>query len=1274
MRSGGVHEPAQTVRLLRFELASALLGASGNGRGEPGAEALDLLDQAIEEPGAEPSDGRIHLAAAEILERRRDAASALERCLLAAGDEPEEALARAQRLLDEARQPGALVGALGSEAIDQLRAVARREPGGHAPLLAATLLRERGELERGAEVLQQACDGVDPAPPKAAAMLADIELTLGRRDAARAAVERCDAAQEPAVGVVLAKCHLMDGEIAEAHAIAQRIWLDTGSPAAAAVRALCAIALQGAREALAALPTTDEPDVQSARVIVGLALADEARAREASFQLTRARPKDRVAQLLSAQAAAELLGVETTATAAPRPSGEFERAATGEAEPDAQQDAGRTSPGAEIKAIRQLLERASAALPHGGMRSFWWAAQDAVRGTESRYRFFRAELRHATGATVDAEELDAIDTTYTTWLQDAAAAELKADALDADPQAAAQAHDDARSIFAVRAPDPKGALEHARAAWDLAPSPARATELAYCTADASPSEDAGTQELQAALAAGTPLLGKVDDDDFIRLLHAMAWVWQRLDDPGDAREDSSAVRLSWMLAGAAAEPTDGALLAEAAWAADDLGHNAAAVLLASAAIAREPDNPTAVLAALGTDVNFYGDRSRISAYLDHSSLSDQPQFRNSVELALAVVDGSGDVAEALKLPVLDEAWVKQMRALGTAITRGPEDATLLLEDALDASAGDQQTRRVQALVAAALGRQEEVQRLADDEVRSPRTAVSARQCALIARFATDPDMTPEAFVQENLALCRSRADVLSLVHMSLPVLMAARTRKPAAVETPRELQPAIETRMAELSDPAARWLVERNSAPGWARLAEMSLHANEPGALVRAIGELPPPEMPTTVLRRLERLALRQTFVAFPHRALDALAGRRPPVDDADLAALFDPERGAPVEDRLAVAVLLRPATPDLDEPSAPDAVEAAAAAIVSLISPADNDPATGATAAAVSDLWLLDAKLREGEDDPALGAIATIARPRLMATLDDLLGMRRAAEPDPYVTPVVGEIGDALVPVVDDKQDGGHFLFELVSGMRERIRAATGVEVPGVRMRSQPAVAPGGFTIQIDEVAAHSGAIDVEADDDSAPEALLSEIDDVLCRHLDRFLGPDDVDRMVAVWTSEDDEGLVAAVLCDDDAVLRLTWVLQALVREGVSIVDWRSILRTIRVEGGFERPQPELHQALREALLEHVPGRTPERRLITVPQDLEQAVAGQAPADAPADLRLAPGHAFHRWLGAELAAAEQPVTLVVETAAARPAVDALAHLLDARITTLSTAELARA
>ena len=47
-------------------------------------------------------------------------------------------------------------------------------------------------------------------------------------------------------------------------------------------------------------------------------------------------------------------------------------------------------------------------------------------------------------------------------------------------------------------------------------------------------------------------------------------------------------------------------------------------------------------------------------------------------------------------------------------------------------------------------------------------------------------------------------------------------------------------------------------------------------------------------------------------------------------------------------------------------------------------------------------------------------------------------------------------MPTVDSRQDNGHFLFELVPAMRERLRNATGVWIPGVRARGNPNFSPG--------------------------------------------------------------------------------------------------------------------------------------------------------------------------------------------------------------------------
>jgi tetratricopeptide (TPR) repeat protein len=252
-----------------------------------------------------------------------------------------------------------------------------------------------------------------------------------------------------------------------------------------------------------------------------------------------------------------------------------------------------------------------------------------------------------------------------------------------------------------------------------------------------------------------------------------------------------------------------------------------------------------------------------------------------------------------------------------------------------------------------------------------------------------------------------------------------------------------------------------------------------------------------------------------------------------------------------------------------------------------------------------LDAGWAAAGEDPALPddvrAAASDARRGLATALDALLGMAASGD-EPYfpvVTPLVLEIGDALVPIVDSRQDGGRFLYELVPSMRDRIQTGIGVIVPGVRARGAFALAPDAFSIQIDEAPVLTASVDPHATfrvvegvrrdaalsdfhpltgepgiwaicattdepgHDGVPltaaEYLVHQIERVVRAHLRRYLGPEEVSTLVAEWTSHDEE-LVTSVLPDREAVVRLTWVLQALADDGIPLTDWQALVTGVR------------------------------------------------------------------------------------------------------------------
>ena len=355
-----------------------------------------------------------------------------------------------------------------------------------------------------------------------------------------------------------------------------------------------------------------------------------------------------------------------------------------------------------------------------------------------------------------------------------------------------------------------------------------------------------------------------------------------------------------------------------------------------------------------------------------------------------------------------------------------------------------------------------------------------------------------------------------------------------------------------------------------------------------------------------------------------------------------------------------------------------------------------------------LDSAWAGASDDPALSAnlrpAVANARAALVGALDDVLGLTRIPEDlFPVVTPIVLELGDALVPIVDSRQDEGHFLYELVPAMRERVSAATGVTVPGVRARGTLTLKPNEFSIQLDEVPVVTAALDPSArfatHPGSQPDSLVSDFHpltgapgvwailpaeatgnhesqeeltaaDFLVHHIERavranlrnYLGPQEVSQLVEGW-GEDRKELIAAVLPSEEAQLRLTWVLQALADDGVPPTDSEALLSGIRDAGGIGTPTRTLCNALRLRLRDRLPG--PSTGLTAVP----------LPAEYEADLgdkgTVAGCFEFQRWLREYIATVGPSITLVTVSSQVRELVSELARAEHPLIRTLTQEEL---
>jgi hypothetical protein len=369
---------------------------------------------------------------------------------------------------------------------------------------------------------------------------------------------------------------------------------------------------------------------------------------------------------------------------------------------------------------------------------------------------------------------------------------------------------------------------------------------------------------------------------------------------------------------------------------------------------------------------------------------------------------------------------------------------------------------------------------------------------------------------------------------------------------------------------------------------------------------------------------------------------------------------------------------------------------------------------------WAVDTVLREVQDEPgapaALRDSVAAARAGLNVRLDEILGLvpGPSAQEIPVVTPIVVEVGDGLVPIVDSRQDGGVFLYELIPAMRERILKGTGVNVPGVRMRGDPALPLDGYRIQVDEVPVVTGSVPLDVsvtvlpaeDEAGAPGAeladfhpltgerglwvltdapgdrtdgagvltpaqrLIHQIELALRADLARYLGPQEVSTLVDTWSADDDENLVPAVLPDADSRLLLTWILQRLVDDGIPVTDWRTLLTAVRDAGGITVPSRALYRAARARSRDRLPGPQTGRKTIHVPAEHEAALLGRAPDD-PAVPVSDPRLEFLRWLRGTVAAAGPAITLVTESPDAVEVVSGLARTENRMITTLSIDEL---
>lgn len=231
--------------------------------------------------------------------------------------------------------------------------------------------------------------------------------------------------------------------------------------------------------------------------------------------------------------------------------------------------------------------------------------------------------------------------------------------------------------------------------------------------------------------------------------------------------------------------------------------------------------------------------------------------------------------------------------------------------------------------------------------------------------------------------------------------------------------------------------------------------------------------------------------------------------------------------------------------------------------------------------------------------------------------------------SPISLEVGGAIIPFVDDKQDGGRFINELIPLLRHGLYYELGVNFPGVQVRGQTVdMEPEAYVININEVPVAQGKImqncilvgepleqlqlfNISGTETIHPidgsvvtwvsqefkdvavqagfrmwdiaEYLILHLSHVLRKHAQEFLGVQEVQTMLTEL-EKTHPALVKELVPKVVTLLQLTEIFQRLVSEDVAIRDLKTIFSTLAQWGEIERDVLMLTEHVRAGLKRYV------------------------------------------------------------------------------------------
>ena len=231
--------------------------------------------------------------------------------------------------------------------------------------------------------------------------------------------------------------------------------------------------------------------------------------------------------------------------------------------------------------------------------------------------------------------------------------------------------------------------------------------------------------------------------------------------------------------------------------------------------------------------------------------------------------------------------------------------------------------------------------------------------------------------------------------------------------------------------------------------------------------------------------------------------------------------------------------------------------------------------------------------------------------------------------SPISIEVGSMLIPFVDDTQDGGRFINELIPLLRHGLYYELGVNFPGIQVRGQTVdMEPESYVVNINEVPVARGKImqncilvgepleqlqlfNIEGKETIHPidgsivtwvsenykevciqagfrmwdvsEYLILHLSYVLRKHAHEFVGLQEVQTLLNEL-EKSHPALVKELVPKVITVLQLAEILQRLVQEEVAIRDLKNIFSTLAQWAEIERNTLILTENIRSGLKRYI------------------------------------------------------------------------------------------